>query len=166
MRSRNVILVAGLGVSNHDPGSCSLIRHEEVAGESRDKDRSLAGFGCRRRLTGRGLVDQAQLWRWGSLWPRMHGEPAIRALLSPWPVGRPANWTARVNTPLTAKEVDRVRVSIERGRPYGGADWVSRNKPRFGANSSSRRLATKREPTLDGQVTLNMHGFARISRIN
>ncbi len=27
---------------------------------------------------------------------------AIKALLSPWPVERPANWTARVNMPLTA----------------------------------------------------------------
>jgi hypothetical protein len=31
---------------------------------------------------------------------------------------RPANWTARVNAPLAAKEFDRVRVSIERGLPY------------------------------------------------
>ena len=46
-----------------------------------------------------GLVERAQLWRWISLWSRMHGEQAIKALLSPWPVERPANWTARVNTP-------------------------------------------------------------------
>jgi hypothetical protein len=52
------------------------------------------------------------------------GNQAIKALLSPWPIERPANWTARVNTPLTARELDRVRVSIERGRSYGGDDWV------------------------------------------
>jgi putative transposase len=71
-----------------------------------------------------GLVDRAQLWPWGSLWSRTHGNQAIKALLSPWPIERPANWTARVNTPLTARELDRVWVSIERGRPYGGHDWV------------------------------------------
>jgi hypothetical protein len=65
-----------------------------------------------------------RLWGWGSQWSRVHGEAAIRALLSPWPVDQPANWTARVNAPLTAKELDRVRVSIERGRPYGGDEWV------------------------------------------
>jgi hypothetical protein len=43
---------------------------------------------------------------------------------SPWPVERPANWTARVNAPLTTTESDRVRVSIERGRPYGDERWV------------------------------------------
>ena len=78
-----------------------------------------------------GLVERAQLWRWGSLWARVHGEQAIKALLSPWPVERPANWTARVNAPLTAKELDRVRVSIERGRPYGGDDWVRKTVKRL-----------------------------------
>ena len=61
---------------------------------------------------------------WGSLWSRTRGTDAIKALLSPWPVKRPANWTARVNAPLTRKELDRVRVSIERGRPYGDEKWV------------------------------------------
>ncbi len=85
-----------------------------------------------------GLVERAQLWRWGSLWSRMHGEPAIKALLSPWPVERPANWTARVNTPLTAKELDRVRVSIERGRPYGGDDWVRQTVTDLGLERTVR----------------------------
>jgi hypothetical protein len=32
------------------------------------------------------------------VWPsaRAHGDKAIKALWSPWPVDRPANWTARV----------------------------------------------------------------------
>jgi putative transposase len=71
-----------------------------------------------------GLVDRAQLWRWGSLWSRTRGTAAIKALLSPWPLQRPANWTARVNAPLTTKELDRVRVNIEKGRPYGEEKWV------------------------------------------
>jgi putative transposase len=71
-----------------------------------------------------GPVDRAQLCRWGSLWSRTRGTDAIKALLSPWPVERPATWTARVNAPLTTTEVDRVRVSIERGRPYGEEKWV------------------------------------------
>ncbi len=73
-----------------------------------------------------GLVRRAQLWRWSSLWARIHGDDAIRALLSPWPVERPADWTDRVNAALSAKELDRIRVSIERGRPYGGDTWVKR----------------------------------------
>jgi putative transposase len=49
----------------------------------------------------------------------MHGEDAIKATVSPWPVERPVDWTDRVNAPLSAKEFGRVRVSIERGRPFG-----------------------------------------------
>jgi putative transposase len=71
-----------------------------------------------------GLVDRAQLWRWGNLWSRTRSTDAIRALLSHWPVEPPANWTARVNAPLIAKDLDRVRVGIERGRPYGEQKWV------------------------------------------
>ena len=51
-----------------------------------------------------GLVEKAQLWRWCSLWSRVHGEDEIKALLSKWPVERPTNWAARVNA-----AVDRQR---------------------------------------------------------
>jgi putative transposase len=79
-----------------------------------------------------GLVTKAQLWRWGSLWSRVHGEKAVKAILSPWPVERPANWTARVNTPLSAQELDRVRLSVERGRPYGEDKWVRQTVEKLG----------------------------------
>jgi putative transposase len=79
-----------------------------------------------------GLVEKAQMWRWGSLWSRVHGERALRAILSPWPIKRPSNWTARVNMPLTAKELERVRLSIERGQPYGEDDWVRRTVQKLG----------------------------------
>ena len=39
---------------------------------------------------------------------------------------RPEDWTDRVNAALSAKELDRIRVNIERGRPYGGDTWVKR----------------------------------------
>jgi REP-associated tyrosine transposase len=73
-----------------------------------------------------GLVEKAELWRWGSLWARGHGEAATKALLSPWPVKRPANWITRVNSPLSAKELNRVRLSVVRGQPYGDDEWVRR----------------------------------------
>jgi putative transposase len=44
-----------------------------------------------------GLVPRAEEWRWGSLWTRMHGEDAVKRLLSPWPTERPEDWTERVN---------------------------------------------------------------------
>ena len=64
--------------------------------------------------------------RWSGLWARMHGEDAIKAIFSPWPVERPVDWTDRVNAPLSTKELGRMRVSIERGRPFGEDEWVKR----------------------------------------
>ena len=62
-------------------------------------------------------VTVEQLRRWGTLWSRTRGPKALKALFSPWPVERPANWTARVNASLTTRELDRVPVSIESRRP-------------------------------------------------
>ena len=78
---------------------------------------------CPKRRTDTGLRSGL---RWSGLWARMHGEDAIKAILSPWPVERPVDWTDRVNAPLSAKEFGRVRVSIERGRPFGEDEWVKR----------------------------------------
>ena len=55
-----------------------------------------------------------------------NGDRELKAILSPWPVERPADWTKRVNEPLSAKELGRLRLSLERGRPYGSDDWVKR----------------------------------------
>jgi putative transposase len=93
------------------------------------------------------LVEKAQLWRWGSMWARVHGEEVIKALLSPWPVERPTNWTARVNAPLTAKELDRVRVSMERGQPYGSDDWVSKTVRDLRLEHTVRSEGRPRKPT-------------------
>jgi putative transposase len=73
-----------------------------------------------------GLVERAEQWRWGSLWTRKHGDAALKAVLSPWPVKRPRDWIARVNAPLSAKELGRLRVSLARGRPYGDDQWTER----------------------------------------
>jgi putative transposase len=85
-----------------------------------------------------GLVNRAHLWRLGSLWSRTRGTEAIKALLSPCPVERAANWMARVNAPLTKKELDRVRVSIERGRPYGEEKWVRETVKNLGLEQTVR----------------------------
>jgi hypothetical protein len=54
---------------------------------------------------------------------------------------RPADVLPRKNELrpiLTAKELDRVRVSIERGRPYGGEDWVRQTVTDLGLERTVR----------------------------
>jgi putative transposase len=91
-----------------------------------------------RSALGAGLVERAEDWRWGGLWARRQGDDAIKGILSPWPVGRPKDWLRRVNTPLGAKELRRLRVSIERGRPYGEDAWVERTARELGLEHTIR----------------------------
>ena len=48
------------------------------------------------------------------------------------------NWTARVNAPLSAKELNRVRHSMERGRPFGGDEWVRQTVRELGLEHTVR----------------------------
>jgi hypothetical protein len=126
-----------LGYSARNRSYCILSNHWHF--QSDEHLLTLLRFVERNPLSVR-LVEKAELWLWGSLWSRARGrDAAMKALLSPWPVSRPANWTARVNIPLTAKELGRVRVSIERGRPYGDDERGQANGQgtEFGAHRRS-----------------------------
>jgi len=85
------------------------------------------------------LVARAENWRWSSLSRWLHpGENNDRPALCPWPIARPADWQARVNRALTKKELDALRVSLIRGRPFGDEDWQKRTAKRLGLESTFR----------------------------
>jgi len=87
-----------------------------------------------------GLVDQAEQWRWGSLWRWLqHAEPEPK-LLSPWPLPRLPHWKARVNEPLTKQELDAVRISTQRGKPLGvfSDNWVESIARRLNLEATMR----------------------------
>jgi len=69
------------------------------------------------------LVERAERWRWSSLGCE---RKLAAALLSPWPVPRPRDWATRVNEPLGEWEQSRVQASLQRGRPLGAGEWVTR----------------------------------------
>ena len=84
------------------------------------------------------LVSRAEDWRWGSLWRRIQGDPELSAWLSDWPIERRRDWVARVNRPHTASELESLRLSVQRGRPFGEEAWVGRMTKRFGLESTVR----------------------------
>jgi len=45
---------------------------------------------------------------------------------------------ARVNRPQTASELEALRVSVQRGRPFGEDGWVQRMAKRFGMDATLR----------------------------
>ena len=78
-----------------------------------------------------GLVDRAEHWRWGSLWRWTQSNEPEPELFSTWPLRRQPDWVNRVNTPLSAKELEVIRRSVNRGSPYGQETWVESIARRF-----------------------------------
>jgi putative transposase len=78
-----------------------------------------------------GLVRRAEAWRWGSLWARTEGPDELRELLAEWPTPQPRDWIERVNTPMTNKELEQVRMSVARNRPFGDEQWTTRTARRL-----------------------------------
>jgi putative transposase len=72
-----------------------------------------------------GLVSSAEAWRWSSVWRRTNGHRGLPAWLCHWPIKRPQDWVDWVNQPQTPAELESLRNSVQRGRPYGSSSWVS-----------------------------------------
>jgi len=84
------------------------------------------------------LVTRAEDRRWSSLWRRDQGDDNLTMWLSDWPVERPRDWLARVNRPQSASELEALRTSVQRGRPFGEEAWVRRMAKRFGMEATLR----------------------------
>ncbi len=72
------------------------------------------------------LARRAEDWRWSSAWIRLHEEEKLHAMLAKWPVDRPGNWSSLLNQAQSAREQEQVRLSMERNRPMGDANWTER----------------------------------------
>ena len=83
-----------------------------------------------------GLVCRAEEWRWGSLWRREceHG----LELLSDWPLACPDDWLQFVNRAEAAAELETLRASAQRGRPFGAPHWVDKVVRQFDLRSTMR----------------------------
>jgi len=84
------------------------------------------------------LVARAEDWQWCSLWRRIQADPQLTTWLSAWPVERPREWLARVNRAERASELEVLRTSVQRGRPFGNGAWILRTAKRFGLESTLR----------------------------
>ena len=98
---------------------------------------SLRGYVERLALT-EGLVKRAEKWGWSSLWGRLNGPDELKEILDACPVSRPAAWTDRVNRPIDAAELARIRTSLQRSRPYGTPAWVAQTAAKFGLEQTIR----------------------------
>jgi putative transposase len=72
------------------------------------------------------LVKKAENWKWSSLYRREEGTAEQKKLLSKWPIDMPMNYLALVNEPQTNTEVESLRYSVNKGKPYGVNSWVDK----------------------------------------
>ena len=92
------------------------------------------------------MCERAEKWRWSSLWRWLHpAENDSRPILCPWPIPRPNDWVKRVNRVLTKKELEAVRTSVTRGRPFGAEAWQEATVAQLGLQSTFRARGRPRK---------------------
>jgi putative transposase len=84
------------------------------------------------------LVSCAEDWEWGSLAWRRDRFPPVRLSVPPTPL--PSYWRHLVNESQTSAELAEIRACVNRQRPFGEDDWVTRQVQEFGLESSVRRI--------------------------
>lgn len=82
------------------------------------------------------LVRKAEDWPWSSL--HWLGRKSRPDWLVDLPTERPDRWRWLVNQPQTDDEEQAMRLSMQRGTPYGQAAWIKRTAARLGLESSLR----------------------------
>ena len=88
------------------------------------------------------LVARAEDWKWSSLPGWLSGDPLL------WrgeAVVRDERWLERVNEPLSAGDLQRLRLSVERGQPYGEDSWANETARRLGLESTLRSRGRPRK---------------------
>jgi putative transposase len=96
------------------------------------------------------LVERAEDWRWGSLHARRWKDAGERPALTPWPIDRPRDWTARVNRPFGPGEEEAILRSIQRGQPFGSESWRAETAARLGLESVFRPRGRPRKNVENG----------------
>ena len=95
-----------------------------------------------------GLVEQAQEWRWSSA-----ATTTVTTLpLDPGPVARPVDWLQHVNSSQTEAELERLRESVRRRRPFGEASWMEKTAQRLGLEASLRPRGRPRKTPAQGST--------------
>lgn len=96
------------------------------------------------------LVRRAEAWPWSSLAARTGRSGLPRPAPSPVPL--PRDWARQVNAAETLAELEAIRLSVQRGAPYGGAAWVSRIAKRLGLGHTLRPRGRPRTRPLSPTV--------------
>lgn len=94
------------------------------------------------------LVQNAEDWKYSSLWRRQNPTKVDNSVLADWPVPRPRQWRALVNKPQTEAELRAVRTCVRKGSPFGSEGFVSQSVVRLKLEHTLRsRGRPKKQPS-------------------
>lgn len=82
------------------------------------------------------LVNFAKEWRWSSNGERTGIKGKM--LTNEIPIELPSDWERYVDEPLTGKELEELRQSVNRQSPYGDSKWQLKICKAFGLESTMR----------------------------
>ncbi len=92
-----------------------------------------------------GLVKNVKNWKFSSLFCRQNNKD--KNFLSESPVSLPKNYLSFVNSPLTINELDEIRTSLKKGKPYGGMVWVDKKISEYNLLTSRRERGRPKKGT-------------------
>lgn len=91
------------------------------------------------------LVTKAENWEFSSLYKRTALPKSL--LLDDWPINEPKDYVSFVNMPLVTQEENEVRHSVNKGKPYGGAQWSDDMIKRYNLLGTLRNVGRPRNGT-------------------
>jgi putative transposase len=80
------------------------------------------------------LVARAEDWQWGSLNWRQRSATPIELAAPPFAL--PGDWLDWVNLPQTSAELEAIRTSVNRQRPFGDPEWAMEKARSAGLDQS------------------------------
>jgi putative transposase len=90
-----------------------------------------------------GMVSSAKDWRWSSHRERVENRENV--LLDEVPIDLPEGWSRYVDEPLTEKDLERLRQSVNRQSPYGDSKWQVEICSKCGLESTLRQRGRPRK---------------------
>lgn len=85
------------------------------------------------------LTKKAEDWRWSSAWRRENGSVKQKEILSSWPIEVPNNYLKTINRPQSEKELEFIRESVNKSKPFGDDSWLDKIVKKFGLEMTLRK---------------------------
>jgi len=85
-----------------------------------------------------GLVKRAEDWKWSSLYVREKESEKKKKLLSNSPIALEKNYLHSVNTIIKKDDLEKIRYSVNKGKPYGSDKWSNYMIEKYDLKSTIR----------------------------